>query len=346
MYVRFLTLLAALVVLILPVIPAHAQVASPASPRVADPDIPNRVFRLQVRDSAHVDGDIVRIQVKDRTNPTNSRVLAERIRLEGEYGSAVEFSLAQPVDATIVITVMQDSDNPEFRGLSGVSMILRVEDALGGLVWENEYEQFSHSVTISLNLDTWPFHDRIRSRDRLEAALKETPSAVRDAVKQGMKDPTVAAALAFLGDPSYGYDGTRPGGWGSGTWKCNLFVHDVLRAAGVAAPVGPPDENGRAWPLQAGSLGTSSQKIEALPVNTGEPKPGDIVALAFVNPGPGASGHSGIVVAVVPEHAGRPRLILVAQAGTSGVVITPIELSFPRRRQNPPPIFRTPSMSR
>lgn len=91
-------------------------------------------------------------------------------------------------------------------------------------------------------------------------------------------------AESYLGDASYGYDAAH-GNFPENSWKCNLFVHDILIDAGVPAPM----MSGGEWPLQANSWANPNYKIPGweLVVN---PLPGDVAAI----PRAGGSGHVGI----------------------------------------------------
>ncbi len=310
---------------------AVAQTATPTTPRTTDSAFPNRSFKLFVRDSADLDGDIIRIEVTDRTNPRNSRVLAGRVRLESTYGPALEFSLAQPVNASIVITVIQDSDDPEDRGRSGVSMTLKVEDMLEGLVWENEYEQFARKATINLNLDAvavgpngtpqpqWSGLTREEYVRWLQDLVgnREPRSQLTPDEAQALAQRVVDQAKQWEGRDTWAYEDLE---WPypPGTNKCNLFVYDVLCSATTCPP---KVENPKWWapnrPPLAGEWGDRGVSIPGFQLVDGHPRLGDVIAEK--SGGPGFSGHVGIVVEFDPK-TGRGKTASV-NSGTGKVEI-------------------------
>jgi len=88
------------------------------------------------------------------------------------------------------------------------------------------------------------------------------------------------------------------GPYGENTFKCNLFVYDMIAQSGLS----PPDLVDRTWPREdvpplAGSWADPSQDISSSThrwevVTT--PQPGDIAAVAMPG-GTGYSGHMGVV---------------------------------------------------
>lgn len=313
-----LILLAALSLTTFATTVAIAQTTVPTPPQANDSAFPNRSFKLSVRDSADVDGDIIRIEVKDRTNPQNNHVIAERVRLDSTYGPALEFSLAQPVNASIVITVIQDSDNPEHRGHSGVSMTLKVEDMLEGLVWENEYEQFARTATINLNLDAvavgpggtpqpqWSGLTRDEYVRWLQdlVGTHEPQAQLTTEEAKALAQRVVDQAKQWEGRDTWAYEALE---WPypPGTNKCNLFVYDVLCSATTCPP---KVENPKWWapnrPPLAGEWGDRGVSVPGFQLVDGHPRPGDVIAEKAG--GPGFSGHVGIVVEFDPK-TGRGR---------------------------------------
>lgn len=94
-------------------------------------------------------------------------------------------------------------------------------------------------------------------------------------------------ASSHRGEKGWGRYGTRGGIKWFGDFKCNLFVNQTTREAGVK----PPLVNGRQ--ATAGELADPSVNIEGWEVVTDAPRSGDIVSEA--HSGPGYSGHTGIV---------------------------------------------------
>jgi cell wall-associated NlpC family hydrolase len=92
-------------------------------------------------------------------------------------------------------------------------------------------------------------------------------------------------ATSMEGDESYSVD-SKKGRFGPGTWKCNLFVHDVLLDAGIQ----PPRTEG-GWPILANSWANPDLRIPGWEV-VSDPLPGDVAAI----PRSGDSGHVGIYI--------------------------------------------------
>ena len=331
MHPNSLILIAAISLSMFAIPEAIALTSVPTAPRSTDSAFPNRSFKLFVRDSADVDGDIIRIEVTDRTNPQNRRVLAERVRLDSTYGPALEFSLAQPVNASIVITVIQDSDNPDYRGRSGVSMNLKIEDMLEGLMWENKYEQFARTATINISLDAvavgpdgtpqpeWSgltrneyvrwLQELVGNREPVDRMTPEEASALAERI--------VEQAKQWDGSDTWAYEAFELP-YPRNTNKCNLFVYDVLCSASSC----PPEvEDPRWWALNrpplAGEWGDAAVSIPGFVIVDGDPKPGDVIAEKHDYAD--ASGHVGIVVEYDPK-TGEGKTASV-NAATGKVVI-------------------------
>jgi len=151
---------------------------------------PDRTFTLAVRDSADVDGDVIRIEIEDRTNPDNSVVLVESLELSGSYCEPIRFTVAQPVDTVVRVTVLQDSVDPSQAGASGVSLSMRVEDMLEGLMWDQTYEQFAEYAFITITLDpVLPEDPRAASRPE-DGSLADQGAAI---LGDGTTEPPVPA---------------------------------------------------------------------------------------------------------------------------------------------------------
>jgi len=110
-------------------------------------------------------------------------------------------------------------------------------------------------------------------------------SAAEDERILAQRKSIIEAALSMEGDESYSLT-SKKGSFGSGKWKCNLFVYDVLLNSGVSAPT---TEGG--WPIVANSWGNSKARILGWDV-VSVPMPGDIAAI----PRSEGSGHVGIYI--------------------------------------------------
>ena len=87
------------------------------------------------------------------------------------------------------------------------------------------------------------------------------------------------------GDKSYAFD-SKKGRFPKESWKCNKFVYDILKEAGVDVPLNP----GGDWPLQANGWAQKTTKIPGWIV-VDKPMPGDIAAI----PRKG-TGHVGVYI--------------------------------------------------
>jgi len=110
-------------------------------------------------------------------------------------------------------------------------------------------------------------------------------------------------ALEMEGDTSYAYSEGK-GRFPEDSWKCNLFVHDVLERAGIAPPLQP----GGPWPLIANSWANPNYEVPGW-IIVNDPMPGDVGAIPR-----SGTGHVGIYI----EDRGRLRSNVMA-ANRDGV---------------------------
>jgi RHS repeat-associated protein len=92
-------------------------------------------------------------------------------------------------------------------------------------------------------------------------------------------------AIEAQGDSSYSYD-SKKSNFPNNSWKCNLFVHDTLKSAGVSPPLNP----GGPWPLQANGWANPDYSIPGWEI-VDDPMPGDIAAIPRAG-----TGHVGVYV--------------------------------------------------
>ena len=93
---------------------------------------------------------------------------------------------------------------------------------------------------------------------------------VHEIAVQKMRDKVADIALSMEDDESYALD-TAKGNFGSGAWKCNKFVFDVLNLAGISAPMMP----GGKWPILANDWANTNFKIPGWIFVT-DPQAGDV----------------------------------------------------------------------
>ena len=108
--------------------------------------------------------------------------------------------------------------------------------------------------------------------------------------KPKISDLIAATAKKYLGSKNW-LTKSKRGRAGAGTYKCSLFVHEVLKEAGAPAPTTGKGK----WPLQAGSWANPKLKIAGWRVLAPGEKwlPGDVLARAEASEG--ATGHVAIV---------------------------------------------------
>jgi len=108
--------------------------------------------------------------------------------------------------------------------------------------------------------------------------------------KPKISDLIAATAKKYLGSKNW-LTKSKRGKAGAGTYKCSLFVHEVLKEAGAPAPTTGKGK----WPLQAGSWANPKLKIAGWRVLAPGEKwlPGDVLARAEASEG--ATGHVAIV---------------------------------------------------
>ena len=148
------------------------------------------------------------------------------------------------------------------------------------------------------------------------------------------------AEEAYDGGYGEGYSYAQPQGrFGANTNKCNLFVSDMVKAAGATVPFNMDKKTGFAWEPRAEQWADPTIPMEGwIVVKT--PQKGDVVAQkrGYQN-NASASGHVGIVTRDADEQ-GYYRTI---SAGTEGVQEESSALSFPSFMPNVelgPVIFR------
>jgi hypothetical protein len=134
----------------------------------------------------------------------------------------------------------------------------------------------------------------------------------------GWRNRVIENAVA---DSSYSLEGTGPqGNWRKLQYKCNAFVFDVLKKAGLK-PVLEVAVNGRLVP-QAGDWANKETSISAIENGkvigrwavTDTPKVGDVAAMASPGQSNGIpySGHVGIIVKTTQEFYGTQHHIMAA----------------------------------
>ena len=114
-------------------------------------------------------------------------------------------------------------------------------------------------------------------------------------LNMGKEDDIAETAEKYIGSTDWARD-KRKDDFGPGTWKCNKFVYNVLREAGVTAPTKGPDKHGRYWPLQAADWASSSFHIpgwQHMGYGVARQR-GDVIAKESLSNN--ATGHCGIAV--------------------------------------------------
>ncbi len=107
-------------------------------------------------------------------------------------------------------------------------------------------------------------------------------------------------AVAEIGSTEWAWGTTRPP-YGSETFKCNLFVHDILRSVETNPPLVNGDRlynwvgfGSAKYPLLAGQWGDAARDIPGWSIVSGPPLPGDVIAKK--EQGDSSSGHTAIYV--------------------------------------------------
>jgi len=97
------------------------------------------------------------------------------------------------------------------------------------------------------------------------------------------------AATNDIGSTAYNYDVAKDN-FGKNSWKCNKFVFDQIKEAGVPAPTTPGG-----WPLPAGEWADKNKFVKGWVILAPSftPSAGDVAAEAHNYTG--ATGHTGIV---------------------------------------------------
>jgi len=113
----------------------------------------------------------------------------------------------------------------------------------------------------------------------------------------------IILADANIGSTEYAYesrtpyhDGTQESAFGHKTYKCNLYVHNMLKEMGLPAPQKEnPSSDGVTWPLQAADWASRTLNIPHWEVvRNGSLQAGDVIS--YRKHSKGATGHVGIVV--------------------------------------------------
>ena len=118
------------------------------------------------------------------------------------------------------------------------------------------------------------------------AEEEQSPSSVPMGVGAHEGPRIAEAALRMQGDTSYSFEAEK-GVFQCETWKCNLFVHDVLEQVDIDPPLQP----GGPWPLTANSWANRNYEIPGWEI-VDSPLPGDVAAI----PRSGSPGHVGIYI--------------------------------------------------
>jgi RHS repeat-associated protein len=118
------------------------------------------------------------------------------------------------------------------------------------------------------------------------------PLGLEEGSAENLKKRALISKIAIKADGSADWAvSKKKDNMPAGSWKCSQFVNDTVKAAGAEAKF-----DGRG-PLAGEWRNPKAQISDWRVLKQGEsPQAGDVGAIKILDPGPGATGHSGIVV--------------------------------------------------